>query len=420
MTDNNSNKKSNNLKKPELMAPAGDMTMLITAVNAGADAVYFGVGKLNMRAKAKNFSLDELKNISEYCRSKNVKTYLTLNTIIYEDELDEIENIIRRAKENKIDRIICWDLGAIELCNKYEMPFAVSTQASVSNSISLETYKRLGAERIVLARECSLEEIKNIRAKTDLEIEAFVHGAMCIAVSGRCFMSHHLFNKSANRGECVQPCRREFKVIDDTTDKELIIGDDYILSPKDLCTIEFIDKLIEAGIDSFKIEGRKRSPEYVYKVVSIYRKAIDLYFESGLTPKIKQNFLKELEEVYNRGFSSGFYFDMPSSNDYSDIHGSKAATRKEFVGRVVNYFKQPQIAHVALETGKITSGDKVYIIGPTTGVVELILSEMMLDDNFIQEAVKGDSITFKCEQLIRPRDSVYLVKRVLPVVPSDV
>ncbi len=412
--------KDNLRTKPELMAPAGDMTMLTTAVNAGADAIYFGVGKLNMRAKAKNFSLDELKNVSEYCRSKNVKTYLTLNTIIYEDEVDEIENIIRQAKKNKIDRIICWDLGVIEICNKYDMPFAVSTQASISNSISLETYKKLGAERVVLARECSLEEIKKIRAKTDLEIEVFIHGAMCISISGRCFMSHHLFNKSANRGECVQPCRREFKVIDKTTDKELIIGDDYILSPKDLCTIEFIDKLIEAGIDSFKIEGRKRSPEYVHTVVSVYRKAIDLYFEGKLTTKIKHNFLKELEEVYNRGFSPGFYFDMPSSNDYSDIHGSKAATRKEFVGRVVNYFKQPQIAHVVLETGKITSGDKIYIIGPTTGVVELILSEMMMDDNFIQEAVKGDSITFKCEQLIRPRDSVYLVKRVLPVVPSDV
>ena len=285
------------IRRPELMAPAGDITMLTTAVNAGADAVYFGVGKLNMRAKAKNFSLNELKEVSEFCRSKNVKTYLTLNTIIYEDEINEIENIIQAAKENNIDRIICWDLGVIELCNKYDMPFAISTQASISNSISLETYKRLGAKRIVLARECSLEEIKQIRAKTDLEIEAFVHGAMCIAVSGRCFMSHHLFDKSANRGECVQPCRREFKVIDESTDKELIIGDDYILSPKDLCTIEFIDKLIESGIDSFKIEGRKRSPEYVHTVVSIYRRAIDLYFENKLTSQIKKGFLDKLEEV---------------------------------------------------------------------------------------------------------------------------
>ena len=403
------------MNKPELMAPAGDMTMLTAAVNAGADAVYFGIGKLNMRAKAKNFALNELKEISEFCKANNVKTYVTLNTVIYEDEIDEIENIIREAKENKIDRIICWDLGVIELCNKYEMPFAISTQASISNSISLETYKKLGAERIVLARECSLDEIKKIRAKTDLEIEAFIHGAMCIAVSGRCFMSHHLFDKSANRGECVQPCRREFKVIDETTSKEMIIGDDYILSPKDLCTIEFIDHLIEAGIDSFKIEGRKRSPEYVHKVVSVYRKAIDLYFKNELTSRIKRNFLAELEEVYNRGFSSGFYFDIPSSSDYSDIYGSKASTRKQYVGKVINYFKQPKAAHVIIETGSITSGDKIYIIGPTTGVVEMIISEMMIDDNFVQQAAKGDSVTFKCEQLIRPRDAVYLVKKLSPV-----
>ncbi len=404
------------LIKPELMAPAGDATMLTTAVNAGADAVYFGVGKLNMRAKAKNFSLNELTEISDFCNSRNVKSYLTLNTIIYEDEIEEIENIILQAKENKIDKIICWDLGAVELCNKYNMPFCISTQASISNSISLELYKRLGASRIVLARECSLEEIKKIRAKTELEIEAFIHGAMCIAVSGRCFMSHHLFDKSANRGECVQPCRREFKVVDESINKELIIGDDYILSPKDLCTIEFIDKLIEAGIDSFKIEGRKRSPEYVHKVVSVYRRAIDLYFENKLTAKIKRNFLEELNEVYNRGFSTGFYFDMPSSNDYSEIYGSKASTRKQYLGKVVNYFKQAKAAHIIIETGKINSGDKIYIIGPTTGVAELIISEMKIDENFIQQAAKGDSITIKCKETVRPRDAVYLVKKESPVI----
>ncbi len=402
--------------KPELMAPAGDMTMLTAAVNAGADAVYFGIGKLNMRAKAKNFALNDLKEISEFCQNRNVKTYITLNTVIYEDEIDEIEIIIREAKKNKIDRIICWDLGVIELCHKYNMPFCISTQASISNSISLDTYKRLGAERVVLARECSLEEIKIIRSKTDLEIEAFIHGAMCIAVSGRCFMSHHLFDKSANRGECVQPCRREFKVVDETTDKEMIIGNDYILSPKDLCTIEFLDQLIEAGINSFKIEGRKRSPEYVHKVVSVYRRAIDLYFNNELTLQIKRSFLSELEEVYNRGFSSGFYFDIPSSSDYSDIYGSKASTRKQYIGKVINYFKQPKAAHLLIETGTITSGDKIYIIGPTTGVVEMIITEMMLNDNLVQQAAKGDSITFKCEKLIRPRDAVYLVKNMSPVI----
>ncbi|MBK6913973.1 MAG: U32 family peptidase [Ignavibacteriales bacterium] len=219
----------------------------------------------------------------------------------------------------------------------------MSTQSSISNSLAADVYKRMGAVRIVMARECSLAEIKKDSCKTDLEIEAFVHGAMCIAVSGRCFMSHHLFGKSANRGECVQPCRREYEVIDSATDKSLIIGEDYVMSPKDLCTIEFIDQLIEAGINSFKIEGRKRSPEYVAKSVSIYRQAIDLYFEGGLNEVKKKEFLGELEKVYNRGFSSGFYFGIPSSEEYAGVNGSKATTRKVYVGKVLIIFKNRKL-----------------------------------------------------------------------------
>jgi len=204
---------------PELMAPAGDWTMLRTAVNSGADAVYFGIDKLNMRAKAKNFSIEDLTEITKFCRSNKVKTYLTLNTIVFEDEISEAEEIITEAKKANIDRIICWDLAVAELCSKYEFPFCISTQGSVSNSLAASVYKKFGAVRIVLARECSIEEIKKIRANTDLELEAFVHGAMCIAVSGRCFMSHHLFEQSANRGECIQPCRREYEVYDSATQK---------------------------------------------------------------------------------------------------------------------------------------------------------------------------------------------------------
>ena len=314
--------------KPELMAPAGDWTMLRTAVKAGADAVYFGVDKLNMRVKAKNFRMEELPEITKFCKSNKVKTYLTLNTILFEDELKEAEEIIIEAKRVKIDRVICWDLAVAELCRKNDFPFCISTQGSVSNSLAASVYKKLGAVRIVLARECSLDEIKKIRENTDLEIEAFIHGAMCIAISGRCFMSHHLFDKSANRGECIQPCRREFEVYDTATDKSILIGEDYVLSPKDLCTIEFIDQLIEAGIDSFKIEGRKRSPEYVDKTVTVYRKAIDLYFKEKLTREKKEDLLKKLGMVYNRGFSAGFYFGKPSSEDYAGVEGSKSTTRK--------------------------------------------------------------------------------------------
>jgi U32 family peptidase len=401
-------KKSYN--KPELMAPAGDWTMLRTAVKAGADAVYFGVEKLNMRAKAKNFSIVELPEISKYCRSKKVKTYLTLNTIVFEDELDEAEQIIKAAKKAKIDRIICSDLAVAELCNNNKMPFCISTQSSISNSLSASVYKKLGAVRIVLARECSLEEIKKIRKNTDLEIEAFIHGAMCIAVSGRCFMSHHLFGQSANRGECIQPCRREYEIYDTATKKSLLIGDDYVLSPKDLCTIEFIDQLIEAGIDSFKIEGRKRAPEYVATTVLVYRKAIDLYFKKKLTTEKKKEFLKELETVYNRGFSSGFYFDVPSSEEYAGVNGSKATTRKVYVGKVLNYFKKPKAAHILLESGMIEVNNNLIIIGETTGLVEINLEEIIINDKFSPSAKKGDEVTFVTPELIRKNDKVYLVE----------
>ncbi|MBK9097120.1 MAG: U32 family peptidase [bacterium] len=398
---------------PELMAPAGDWTMLRTAVKSGADAVYFGVDKLNMRAKAKNFSVEELPEIAKFCRSKKVKSYLTLNTIVFEDELTEAEQIIKGAKKAKIDRIICSDLAIAELCKKNKMPFCISTQSSISNSLSASVYKKLGAVRIVLARECSLEEIKKIRKNTKLEIEAFIHGAMCIAVSGRCFMSHHLFGQSANRGECIQPCRREYEVYDTATNKSILVGDDYVLSPKDLCTIEFIDRLIEAKVDSFKIEGRKRAPEYVATTISVYRKAIDLYFKKKLTSEKKKEFLKELETVYNRGFSSGFYFGKPSSDDYAGVEGSKATTRKVYVGKVLNYFKKPKAAHILLESGKIRLKDKILIIGETTGLLEITLDKIFVKEKSSKTAQKGDEVTFVTSELVRRNDKVYLVENII-------
>lgn len=398
-------------QKPELMAPAGDWTMMRAAVGNGADAVYFGLDKLNMRAKAKNFTIDELSEIVSYCKEHSVITYLTLNTIVFEEELVELEEIVIAAKKNRVDRIICSDLAVADLCFKYNFPFCISTQNSISNSLSADVYKRLGAVRIVLARECSLDEIKKIRTKTDLEIEAFIHGAMCIAVSGRCFMSHHLFGKSANRGECVQPCRREFEVYDNSVDKSLIIGEDYVMSPQDLCTIDFIDELIEAGIDSFKIEGRKRSPEYVAKVVSVYRQAIDTYFTSSLTKEKKKEFLAELEKVYNRGFSSGFYFETPSSSEYAGANGSKATTRKVYVGKVINYFKDAEVAHIKLESGEIKINDHLLIIGDTTGVLEFKLVNMSVNDKDESSAKKGEEVTFKIPSIVRRNDKVFLIQQ---------
>jgi len=398
--------------KPELMAPAGDWTMLRAAVSNGADAIYFGLGKLNMRAKAANFSIEELPEIVSFCNEHEVKTYLTLNTIVFEEELAELEEIIVAAKQNGVDRIICSDLAVADLCHKHDFPFCISTQSSISNSLAADVYQRMGAVRIVLARECSLDEIKKIRAKTDLEIEAFVHGAMCIAVSGRCFMSHHLFGKSANRGECIQPCRREYEVYDPAVQKSLVIGEDYVMSPQDLCTIEFVDQLIEAGIDSFKIEGRKRAPEYVAKTVSVYRQAIDLYSDSNLTKEKKKELLTELEKVYNRGFSSGFYFGVPSSEEYAGVEGSKATTRKSYVGKVLNYYKEIEVAHILIESGKIKIDDEILIMGETTGVIDIKLEKFSVNDKENSIANRGDEITLKVSSLVRRNDKVYLVEHI--------
>jgi len=407
---NDTDRQHTSLKIPELMAPAGDKTMLTAVVNAGADAVYFGVEKLNMRVKAANFRLENLPELSSYCKENNVKTYLTLNSIIYEDDLDQLREIITEAKNANIDRIICWDLSVIQLCREIGIPFCISTQGSVSNSLAAGFYKDIGASRIVLARECSLEDIKKVRASTDLEIEVFIHGAMCIAVSGRCFMSHYLFGKSANRGDCIQPCRREYQVYDPIIDKSMLVGEDYILSPEDLCTIEFIDQIIEAGVDSLKIEGRKRSPEYAQKATAVYRKAIDLYFENKLTLEIKLGLKNELRRVFNRGFSSGFYFGTPGSNEYANSFGSKASTRKEFLGRVLNYYKKAGVVYILIEAGTLQEGDEIYIMGKTTGVVKLNVENILNEDMKTNTAVKGEKVTFRCSELVRPHDAVYLIK----------
>jgi putative protease len=397
------------MKKPELLAPAGNWEMLVTAVKSGADAVYFGLDMLNMRANARNFKLDDLKKIVGYCSENNVKAHLTVNSIVYNDELDKLDDLIRRAKEAGIARIICWDMSVIEKCIRYDIPFCISTQASVSNSAAVSMYKKLGAGRVVLARECTLEKIKEIKSSAEIEIETFVHGAMCVAVSGRCFMSHDAFGKSANRGECIQPCRREYEIHDTEGDGSFIIGEDYVMSPKDLCTIRFIDQLIEAGIDSFKIEGRKRSPDYIAKVISTYKKAIDLYFEGGLTDEIKEEMYAGLQKVYNRGFSDGFYFGTPQGDAFTDKYGSSATTKKSYAGKVVNYFTNKKVAHVKLESAGMKDNETVLIIGNKTGCIETRVQNMLIGGNAVTEAKKGDDITFVCTEDIRPRDKVYKI-----------
>ncbi|MDP3581105.1 MAG: peptidase U32 family protein [Ignavibacteria bacterium] len=397
------------IKKPELLAPAGNWAMLNTAIKSGANAIYFGVKQLNMRAAAGNFDISELDEIVKVCAESNVKAHLTLNTIVYENELGELDEIIRAAKQAGIELIICWDMSVIQKCMEHQVPFCISTQASISNSASIKFYENLGASRVVLARECTLDKIRDIKSKSKIKIETFVHGAMCVAVSGRCFMSHELFGKSANRGECLQPCRREFEVIDKDQSGSLVLGEDYVMSPKDLCTIEILDKLIEAGIDSFKIEGRKRAPEYIAKVVSTYRQAIDLYFDGKLTPEIKKQFVEELQKVYNRGFSTGFYLGIPSTKDFANIYGSAATTKKSYVGKVVNYYKKSNVVSVKLEADAMSVGETIYIIGNTTGTIELKIDRLMLDEKELTTSEKGTEITFKCSELVRPNDRIYKI-----------
>jgi len=389
------------MKKYELLAPAGNFPMLVTAVNAGADAVYFGLKEFSMRATAKNFTINDLDKIEKICQPKKVKKYLTLNTIIYDNEIKNIEEIIKKVK-NKVDAIICWDLAVIQLCKKYKIPFFISTQASVSNIESAKFYKKLGAKRIILARELNLKQIKEISKIID--IECFAHGAMCTAVSGRCFTSQFLFNKSANKGECLHPCRRTYSVKDDEGNK-LRVKNNKIFSAKDLCTLPFIEKMKKAGIKSFKIEGRNRDPRYVDSVVRIYRKVLD----KKLTNKEIQNSINELNKVYNKGFSSGFYLRMPTSDDFSTTEHSSATEKKHFVGKVTHYFKKIKVATIKL-VSELKVGDEIIIIGKTTGLKKSKIEHIEINKNSIQKAKKGNEIGLKLP-LVRKNNEVYIIKK---------
>lgn len=398
-------------KKPELLAPVADFVMLRAAIGAGADAVYFGIKGLNMRSLgAKNFEIKDLKKITDICHKNKVKAYLTVNTIIYENELSSVKKILNSAKSAKIDAIICWDLAVIREAKKLNLPIHISTQANISNSESTEFYKKLAAERIILARECSLKQIKQIIKKTKIEVEVFVHGAMCVSVSGRCFLSQFLFGKSANRGECLQPCRRSYIAKDIEDDFELEIQNNYVLSPKDLCTLPFLDKLIKAGIKGFKIEGRARSPEYVKTVTETYRKAIDLYFEKKFNKKTKEKLLEKLKTVYNRGFGSGFYLGKPIEQ-WAGIYGSKATTKKIYLGKVKNFYKKLSVAEIKLEAGSIKKGDKIMFQGNKTGVFTQDVGDIEINHKKVLRAEKGKNIALKTEKIVRENDLVFLIKK---------
>ena len=388
--------------KYELLAPVGNFPMLVTAINAGADAVYFGLKKFSMRSTAKNFTINDLDKIKKICEAKNIKKYLTLNTIIYDDEIKKIEKIIKKIK-GKVDAVICCDFSVIKLCKKYQIPFFISTQASVSNTETAKFYKNLGAKRIILARELNLKQIKKISKIID--VECFAHGAMCVAVSGRCLTSQFLFNSSANRGKCLQPCRRSYFVKDENKN-ELKVQNNKIFSAKDLCTLPFIEKMKKAGVKSFKIEGRNRDARYVDTVIRVYKKAL----EKGLSKKEIKNYLNELKKIYNKEFSSGFYLGTPTSDDLSKIEHSSSSEKKHFVGKVIHYFPKIKVATIKL-VSDLKVGDKIIVIGKTTGLVNSKVQRMEIENKSVEAGKKSDEVGIKLLN-VRKNDEVYTIKKI--------
>jgi len=386
--------------KYELLAPAGDFPMLVAAIKAGADAVYFGLKEFSMRQNARNFTIRDLDKIEKICKPRNIKKYLTLNVIIYDNEIKRVNKILKKIK-NKVDAVICWDLSVIQLCKKHKIPFHISTQASVSNIESAKFYKDLGAKKVVLARELNLKQIKKISRKID--VETFIHGAMCVSISGRCFTSQFLFNKSANRGECIYPCRRSYIIKDKQEGYELEINNDKVMSAKDLCTLPFIEKLKKAGIKTFKIEGRNRDSRYVDTVVRVYRKALD----KRLTKAEIRKGIDELKKVYNRSFSSGFYLGLPTPDDFAKIEHSASTEKKHFVGKITHYFPKIQVATIKL-VSELKIGDEIVAIGKTTGLEKSKVERLEIKHKSVKKGKKSQEVGLKLPNVKR-HDEVYKI-----------
>ena len=424
------------MKKPEILAPAGDFTCLQAAIDAGADAVYFGLGTFNMRARSGvNFKVEDLPEIARRCHEPapvgedadgTVKRYLTLNAIMFEGEMEEVEKTIVAAKPY-VDAFIVSDWGVISLCKKHGARFHVSTQMSTSNSAAVRFLAEQGAERVVLARECTLAEVSAIVEKLKVEglkveVEAFVHGAQCVAESGRCFMSHNVFGKSACRGECNQPCRRKFvvKAVDLYEDENgnpvhesntaFEVEPHTVLSARDLCSLGFVDKLMDAGIASFKIEGRARNANYVKTVVSAYRRAVDAVADGTYTPELVAELTEDVKRVFHREFSEGLYFGRPGANQFADSEDSLATTVKRHIGIVIDYFLKAGIAQVKVQDHELVGGDEIQIHGPTTGVIEMTAGELRRDEEIVQSCGRGEWVTLKAPRC-RVGDKVFFVEK---------
>lgn len=405
--------------KIELMAPAGSFESLQAALDNGADSVYFGVEQLNMRARSSiNFTLDDLDEIARRCKEKNVRTYLTLNTIIYDHDLSIIKTLLDRAKQAHITAVIAMDQAVIAYARQIGMEVHISTQINITNIETVKFYA-LFADTMVMSRELSLRQIKKICEQIEreqvkgpsgnlVEVEIFGHGALCMAVSGKCYLSLHSHNSSANRGACKQNCRKKYTVIDQESGFEIELDNEYMMSPKDLCTLDFLDQVIDTGAKVLKIEGRGRAPEYVATVIRTYREAIDAYYEGTYTKEKVEEWMEALATVYNRGFWGGYYLGQ-KLGEWSGVPGSQATQKKVYIGKAMHFFPKTNISEFKIEAFDIKRGDKLLITGPTTGVQELILEDMYVNDQLSESAKKGDSCTFRTEFRTRPSDKLYKI-----------
>ena len=403
------------------MAPVGSRDSLAAAIQAGADSVYFGVGQLNMRSHSANhFDLNDLDYIVATCREHGIKTYLTVNTIIYDDDVETMHAIVDAAVKAGVSAVIASDVAVMTYCRKVGMEVHLSTQLNISNVEALEFYSRF-ADVSVLARELNMKQVRHIHDEIarrnvcgpsgkQVRIEMFCHGALCMAVSGKCYMSLHAANRSANRGQCVQVCRRSYTVTDNETGNQLEIDNKYIMSPKDLKTIRFIDKMIDAGVRVFKIEGRARGPEYVYTVVSCYKEAIESVLDGTFTEEKKAAWDERLANVFNRGFWDGYYQGQ-TMGEWNDQYGSLATEKKTLVGMVNKYFSKIGVGEIAVQASTFKKGDRLLITGPTTGAMYLDATEIHDDNGPIEETVQHTYVSVPVPGKVRPHDKVFRIDK---------
>ncbi len=406
-------------KEIEIMSPVGSMESLMAAIQGGAGSVYFGIGKLNMRSRSsKNFTIADLEEISRICHEKGVRSYITLNTVIYDEEIEEMKRIVDSAKKCGVSAIIASDQSVIAYAHSSGMEVHMSTQANITNLEAVKFYAAF-SNVMVTARELSLDKVKAITEgiKRDnitgpggqkIKIEVFVHGALCMAVSGKCYLSLDNMNYSANRGECMQLCRRSYLVTDKDTGLELEVDNEYIMSPKDLKTIDFLDKILDAGVEVLKIEGRGRSPEYVKTVTRCYREAVKAYCDGSFSPEKVEQWNKQLSTVYNRGFWDGYYLGR-KMGEWSEQYGSQASRKKIYAGKITNYFTKIGVAEVLVEATSLEKGDDIYIIGPTTGVYEGKLTEIRVDEKNTEAVKQGEVCSIPIPAFLRRSDKIYKV-----------